>query len=593
MPKRKKLLWRLYPTYLVIILLSLIAVAWHASAALRHFFYSQTAADLKIRAFLTRRLIADKLSPADQDEVDRLCVEINSAIATRITIILPNGIVIGDSESDPDQMDNHGDRPEIRDALSGMIGTSIRSSPTLQQEMMYVAVPVEREGLITGVVRVSMPVTTLRQTLSTIHLRMALGGMAVALLAAVLSLFIARHINKPIEEIRRGADRFASGDLEHRLLLPDDEELGSLAMTLNQMAAQLHERIRTVTAQRNELEAVLSSMVEAVLVIDTEERIVQLNQAAMRLFGLKGQGAAGRNIREVIRNTDLLLFLNKTFSTPEPVEDDIAFHSGSERFLQAHGTILRDAGGKTTGALIVLDDVTRLKNLENIRRDFVANVSHELKTPITSITGFVETLRDGAIEDKENAGRFLEIIARQADRLNAIIDDLLSLSRIEQEGGTEQITFEVGCIRQVVESAILVCSDKAQARRVKIDLSCDDGLSVSMNPALLEQAVINLIDNAIKYSDAESTVRVEAVRAGRDAVITIRDQGCGIPKEHLSRIFERFYRVDKARSRKLGGTGLGLAIVKHIVQTHGGRISVESAPRQGSAFSMYLPGVRS
>jgi two-component system phosphate regulon sensor histidine kinase PhoR len=245
--------------------------------------------------------------------------------------------------------------------------------------------------------------------------------------------------------------------------------------------------------------------------------------------------------------------------------------------------------GANIGALIVLDNITRLKVLENIRRDFVANVSHELKTPITSIKGFVETLRDGAVNDPEDRMRFLDIIARHSDRLNAIIDDLLSLSRIEQEAEREQIALEEGRIRDALDAAVLVCASKADEKGIRVDLACDQDLRAKINLPLLEQAIVNLIDNAIKYSGSGSNIRIEAAGTAAETVIRVRDWGCGIPQDHLQRIFERFYRVDKARSRKLGGTGLGLAIVKHIVHAHGGRILVESSPGKGSTFSICLP----
>jgi two-component system phosphate regulon sensor histidine kinase PhoR len=233
--------------------------------------------------------------------------------------------------------------------------------------------------------------------------------------------------------------------------------------------------------------------------------------------------------------------------------------------------------------------VTRLRRLENIRRDFVANVSHEIKTPITAIKGFVETLRDAAMTNGKDADRFLAIIQKHVDRLDAIIEDLLSLSRIEEDVETEEIVLEEGRIRDVLLTAIQVCQVKAAPKNIRVELSCSEDLKAKINPPLLEQAVVNLLDNAIKYSDADSEVQVEAKRADSKILINVRDQGCGIDKKHLSRLFERFYRVDNARSRKMGGTGLGLAIVKHITQAHGGHVTVDSTPEKGSTFSLHLP----
>jgi two-component system phosphate regulon sensor histidine kinase PhoR len=368
------------------------------------------------------------------------------------------------------------------------------------------------------------------------------------------------------------------------------EELAGLSETMNQMAGELQERINTITAQRNELEAVLSSMVEGVLAVDMEERIISMNDAAAEIFHCDPSEAEGRSIQEVVRHPDLQKFVGDALSSETPVEKDVVLYAAEEQILNGLGTALRDAQGKRGGALIVLNDVTQLRRLETIRRDFVANVSHEIKTPITAIKGFVETLRDGAAKNHKDAERFLEIIDKHVDRLEAIIEDLLSLSRIERQAEREEILLQEGAIKDVLQTAIQVCQVKAAPKHIRLDLSCEEGLTAKINPALLEQAVVNLLDNAIKYSDAESAVTVAATTQDHEVMIAVVDHGSGIEKRHLDRLFERFYRVDRARSRKLGGTGLGLAIVKHIIQAHGGRVSVESQPGKGSTFTLHLPG---
>jgi two-component system phosphate regulon sensor histidine kinase PhoR len=291
----------------------------------------------------------------------------------------------------------------------------------------------------------------------------------------------------------------------------------------------------------------------------------------------------------VVKNPELQWFVQRIRSSGDPVEGEVGLKDGSGKVLQVHGTSLRDADGRVMGALIVFHDITKLKQLESTRRDFVANVSHELKTPITSIKGFVETLLAGALNEPENAAKFLRIIAQQTDRLNEIINDLLSLSRIEQEAERRQIFLTAQRIKWVLQAAIEVCEPKAADKGITIQLTCPEELRAPLNAPLLEQALVNLIDNAVKFSAAGGSVLVEAEKAGAEIVIRVKDQGIGIPPEHLPRIFERFYRVDAGRSRKDGGTGLGLAIVKHITQAHGGRVTVESAPGQGSAFSIIIP----
>jgi two-component system phosphate regulon sensor histidine kinase PhoR len=332
-------------------------------------------------------------------------------------------------------------------------------------------------------------------------------------------------------------------------------------------------------------------MIEGVLAIDARQRIVSINHGAAELLGLDPAKSLRRPLQEMVRNPDLRRFALLAIDCREPVEDDLVIRGARDRTIRLRGTALRDVSGEG-GAVIVLNDVTDIQRLENVRRDFVANVSHELKTPVASIKGFVETLLDGAADDPADNRRFLEIVARQAERLEAIIEDLLALSRIEQSEGAGNLPLERVHMLAVLSAAVADCRPRARDRGVTIDVECDGLLEADVNPALLEQAVINLVDNAIKYSDSGDTIWVSTTvdHADGPAVrIVVRDEGCGIDAEHLPRLFERFYRVDKARSRKLGGTGLGLSIVKHIVQAHGGSIAVESTPGVGSTFTIELP----
>jgi two-component system phosphate regulon sensor histidine kinase PhoR len=389
--------------------------------------------------------------------------------------------------------------------------------------------------------------------------------------------------------MRRGAERFAAGDFYHRLTIPDTVELASLALTLNRMAAQLAEQIAVITQQRNEQEAILESMREGVLALDTQERVITVNRAAEALLGVMATQAKGHLIQEVVRNVTLQRLAAAAVHSTESTTADIVLRSAEERFLQATATALRDARGQDIGVLVVLNDVTQLRHLENIRRDFVSNVSHELKTPITSIKGFVETLRDGALDHREHAERFLGIIARHAERLHAIIEDLLALSRLEQSDESYDIPRSETTLTDVLQAAILDCAAKAEAQRVTVIPSCTEDLRATVNAPLLEQAIVNLLENAITYSNPDSCIWVSARQDEDLLVIEVRDQGVGIPYDHLDRIFERFYRVDKARSRERGGTGLGLAIVKHIAQVHGGQVSVTSTVGQGSTFTLHIP----
>jgi two-component system phosphate regulon sensor histidine kinase PhoR len=357
------------------------------------------------------------------------------------------------------------------------------------------------------------------------------------------------------------------------------------------MASQLDDRIKTIINQKNELEAVLSGMIEGVIAFDMDERIISINQAAARIFESMPKDMLNRSIQEVIRNPELQQFVTQALSSTDNLEGDITLYREGERIIYLHSTPLRDSNSDQIGVLVVLNDVTQVRRLENIRRDFAANVSHEIKTPLTAIKGFVETLRYGSVKNPEEIERFHSIIEKHVNRLTAILEDLISLSRIEQDDEKKAIKLRKNPIKNVLQTAIGNCREQADLKEITIDHVCEENISAMIDSTLIEQAIVNLLDNAIKYSEAESTIHVEAKQINDEIILSVKDQGCGIGKEHLPRLFERFYRVDKARSRKLGGTGLGLAIVKHITQAHGGRISVESMPGKGSAFTIRLPRI--
>lgn len=589
MKKNKRLIWQLYPAYLLIILGSLTAVTWYASNELGRFYLNQTEHDLAARALLLKDQVISLFSPLQAEAVDAVIKQAGKLSDTRITVILPEGTVIGDSRETPQFMDNHADRPEVAGALQGVTQTSIRSSDTLHQKMMYVAVPVKNGQRVQAVIRTSVPLTSLDRALTSVRLKIAFGGLVIAILAALVSLAVARRIIRPIEEIKRGAAHFADGDLAHRLPAPDTEELAGLANTLNRMAAQLDDRMKIVFRQRNELEAVLSSMLEGVIAVNRTERILSMNPAAGRMFDCDPLQVQGRNIQEVIRNLAIQRFVTRVLSTSETIADDFILYRAEERTLNIHSSPLYDSDGVQIGTLLVMNDVTQLRHLENVRSDFVANVSHEIKTPLTAIKGFVETLQHGEVEDASERERFLGIILKHVDRLGAILEDLLALSRMERENGAEEVRLRPGRIKDVIHTAIQVCQPQAASRGIAIGVETADDLTANLDATLLEQAFVNLIDNAVKYSEDGSRVRILAARIENEVVIEFADQGSGIPTKHLPRLFERFYRVDKARSRKLGGTGLGLAIVKHIVQAHGGHLTVESSLGQGSTFRVHLP----
>jgi two-component system, OmpR family, phosphate regulon sensor histidine kinase PhoR len=432
-------------------------------------------------------------------------------------------------------------------------------------------------------------VTAIDEQLASARLRIIEIGCLIALLASVICLFISRRISRPIEEMRRGAERYARGELDHRLAEPSTSELAGLADAMNQMAAQLRGRIDAVMRQRNELEAVLSSMTEGVIALDLEDHIARVNQAAASLFNQPPDHLKHRSIQEVFRNQRLPGLIETTAVTQTMVAADLVAHQLGERIINTRVTPLRDADSKSIGTLLVLNDVTQFRRLENMRRDFAANVSHEIKTPLTAIKGFVETLQHEDPVNVDQTRRFLAIIEKHVNRLTAIIDDLMHLSRIEREDEFRLIKFDKSRLEEILKTAIHLCTDRSNAKQIAVKLSCPAELQARVDATLLEQAAVNLLDNAIKYSPQNSEIRIAAQATAAEILIRFQDKGIGIPSKHLPRLFERFYRVDKARSRNLGGTGLGLAIVKHIAQAHGGKVSVESAQGQGSTFTLHLP----
>jgi len=457
---------------------------------------------------------------------------------------------------------------------------------------LTVAIPCIQDGKTVSIVRVIADTSDSDAELARSQRHLLFGSAAGILAALGLGWLVARRTSRPFEELASSAAGVADGAVERALPRSDVTEVAVVASAIDALRGQIVERGLTIGRQGTQQEAVLGSMIEGVLAVDARARIVSINRAAADLLGLEPGAVLGRSLQEVVRNADLRQFALQAIDCREPVEDDLLLRAARDRTIRVRGTALRDVSGEG-GAVIVLEDITDIRHLENVRRDFVANVSHELKTPVASIKGFVETLLEGGVEAPEDRRRFLEIIDRQSDRLGSIIDDLLALSRIEQSEESGDLPVESVVLAELIGAVVAECRPRADARKIAIEVDCPVGLVADVNSPLLEQALINLVDNGLKYSEPGHTVWLSATIAGRSEVeFVVRDEGCGISAEHLPRLFERFYRVDKGRSRRLGGTGLGLSIVKHIVQAHGGTVSVQSAPGVGSTFRVVLPASR-
>ena len=588
---QRRLIWQLFPSYLLIAVVSLIAVTAYVSLALHRFYMSQTRDELTRMARVVRQELLNADALENPEQVDPLCRRVSGASEDRmrVTVILPSGKVIGDSREDADQMGDHSNREEIMAALEHGFGHATRRSPTLGIHMMYAAVlakPSTGEGVV---IRTSIATTDMNAALRDMLTKIGLCGFAVLVAVTGLSLVISRRISRPIVAMERTASLFSQGQLEPRIPIWTTSELGSLARTLNQMARQLDERIRSTTRQRNELEAILASMVEGVIAVDSDGHIVNLNRAAASLLHMDLEQAHGQPIEGVIRDVGLRNFVQKTLRDSQPLEIELELPIDGPRFFQVQGAQLPDDQHPKGGAVIVLHDMTRIHHLEKLRRDFVANVSHELKTPVTSIQGFLEAVSDMGFDDTDKVKQYLAVVTRQAERLNAIIDDLLTLSRLEQDGHQREIHFVESDIRMIVQSAVEMSGLKAQDKNITLHAVESGPVMARVNAALLEQALVNLIENAVKYSDPGKSVQIELSQDDTRVKVAVSDQGCGIAAKHHARLFERFYVVDKGRSRKMGGTGLGLAIVKHIANVHGGTIQLESEFGQGSVFTLCLP----
>jgi two-component system phosphate regulon sensor histidine kinase PhoR len=585
----KKLLWRIYLSFFASTILAFIAMAWYVTSSFNQFYQEHVDNLLLSQARIIANDVAGYLPDTSAETIDKLCKNLGRLTQTRITIISPDGTVLGDSEEKPSSMENHKNRPEVMAAMNGKMGRSVRFSATKHQTLMYLALPIQRGGEVIAVARTSLPLSVIDWALHAVYKHILMGGTIIAVLFAVVALFILRRISRPIENMRRVAEKLAQGDLSARVPESDYEETKALARALNQMAGQLGERLRIITEQRGEQEAVFNSMVEGVLAVDKNECILHLNPAAARLLELDPETVRGRSIQEVIRNSALQKFIGDTLSKSEVIEGETVFYGKEDVFIQLHGTALKDASGANIGALVVFSDVTRLKRLETIRRDFVANVSHELKTPITALQGCVETLTRGASITNQERKKFDDMLIRHVNRLEAIVDDLLSLSQVEFDTEQGRIQLEPASISVLLERAVQNYLEPAQQKKIVLEVVCPENLMASINAALLEQAVGNLIDNALKYSGEGTHITIRGQLQDADIEISVADQGAGIEKKHLPRIFERFYRVDQARSRALGGTGLGLAIVKHIALAHRGTVGVTSAPGEGSTFTIRFP----
>ncbi|HEV2493166.1 MAG TPA: ATP-binding protein [Terriglobia bacterium] len=537
------------------------------------------------RLTIEAQILAAELDSVPAAAVERWSLEAGARAQARVTLIDPQGVVLADSQHDPETMENHAGRPEIRQAYAGAIGSSIRHSHTLNRDLCYLAVPVHYGGQAGYVLRLALPLEDLDAATRAVHRRILEASLAAALVALLLAYFFSRSFTTRIRHLRSFAENLVERDGAAGPLPAGDDELGALGRSLEQAASQLHQLVDRLSLESARREAILSSMVEGVLAVDGDLRVTFCNQSFGRLIGASSAIPERVALVELVRDPALIEMISSVLRSGQSRKQRLHLPAAEGRSFEVQVTPLASIPGR--GAIAILHDITDLERLERVRRDFVANVSHELRTPLTAIRGYAETLLEGALEDKENNRRFVEIIKAHAIRLGLIARDLLILS--ELESGQRPMESERVSVRAALQSALRAVEPEARAREVNVISDELEDAEIAGSRVRLEQALMNLLDNALKFNRPGGEVRVGSRQAEGYARISIGDTGIGIPSEDLARIFERFYRVDKARSREVGGTGLGLSIVKHIVERMKGTIEVESRLGKGSTFTVQLP----
>ena len=584
---RPKFFWKLALTFLALLLSVLLAVDFLAEHTLRNSYQAHGFQELKTLATVLRR---EPLPASSQQTPDNSAlnswVKNAAANGVRVTLISSDGTVLADSESETQTMETHAGRPEVLQALQNGEGQSTRYSVSVKRPLLYYAVRANFPDGTPVILRLALPVESIDQELATFRTRLWLWSLLILLLSAVVALLISRSYTDRIERLRQFSVRVAEGDFRP---LPGDgkgDTLESLGVSLNQTAQRLDRTIRTLTEERNLSSAILGSMVEGVAVVNGVERLVFANPGFAQILDLDVPPVSGSSLLEVVRQTELIEAVRRVLAGEPRVEAEIV--TGTLRQHHFAATVASVRAGETSGAVIVLHDITELRKLERVRRDFVANVSHEFRTPLTAIQGFSETLLAGAVNDPNNRDRFLGIILEHSRRLARLTEDLLRLSEMD----AERLELEVRrlAVSQLVESCYETAQRRAAEKGLALSLQLPGRLpDIAGDSRRLQEVLQNLLDNAIQYTLPGGKIVLSAEAKNDEVIFTVSDTGIGIPRSDQPRIFERFYRVDAARSREAGGTGLGLSIARHLIEVHGGRIWVESEVGEGSQFHFSIP----
>ena len=587
---RLNLFWKFAFAFLALLVSVLLAVDFFAERSLRA-DYQRLGFEQLTAIGRIAQAHPPQWTPASPDHSEDLAPVRDwatqlAASGARVTVITADGRVLADSQSDPQTMENHATRPEVLEAMAKGDGRSIRHSVTINRYLLYYAVRQSTPAGSTVVLRFALPLETVDQVLSSFRRRLWLASFFILLIAGAISLLFSRSFTGRVERLKDFSRRVAEGDFRP---LPRDgsgDALEALGISLNRTAARLDRTIHTLTEERNLSSAILGSMVEGVAVVNGSERLVFANPGFAEILGLDVPPTSGSALVEVVRQTELLEAVRQVLRGQPRVQSEIVTGTLRQHYFAI--TVAAVRAGDTTGAVVVLHDITELRKLERVRRDFVANVSHEFRTPLTAIQGFAETLLAGAIDDSQNRTRFLEIILEHSRRLARLTEDLLMLSKMD----AERLELEIRrlSVSQLIESCLETAQRRAAEKDLRISVNTPQRLpDIAGDRRRLAEVLQNLLDNAIQYTLPGGQIMLSAEEGDAEVVVTVSDTGIGIPRADQPRIFERFYRVDVARSREAGGTGLGLAIAKHLVEVHGGRLWVDSEVGQGSQFHFSVP----
>jgi two-component system, OmpR family, phosphate regulon sensor histidine kinase PhoR len=590
---RSHIALKLTLTLVGFVAVTMLVAGFYLARALETF----AAESLEARLASGGRLLVDEArgllaSGADADTLRAFVVRAAGPTESRITLIDLQGRVVADSEVAPSELsrlENHARRREVRAALAGQQGHDLRRSATLGAPLLYVALPVGEPGRRAGVLRLALPLSAVTSSYAAVHRVMLIGGGIAVLVAFGIGVFVARRVTEPVVEMQRIARRMSDGDFAVAAPVRSVDEIGALGRALNVMAGRLRAKIRDLEQEQAKATAILDGMVEGVVAVDGHDAILLMNESARAIFQLDRGRGEHKPFLEVLRNADLHAILRESRAAgeDEPVRRELRLSTPVERFLRVSAVPLR-LDRDEVGVVMVLHDVTELRRLEQVRTEFVANVSHELRTPLTAIQGYLETLLGGALEEPQNARPFLDVVFRHTERLGRLLADLTDLSNIEL--GKTVLRRQPTIVAEVVDSTLAIIAPRAQAGGVALSRDLPPDLPrVLADHDRLAQILINLADNAVKYTPRGGRVTLTGRARGATVEVAVSDTGIGIPPGDLPRITERFYRVDRARSRELGGTGLGLAIVKHLVLAHGGELAIESEPGTGTTVRFTLP----